>query len=265
MKILLTNDDSHRSPLLRWIMRELRTRGDVTVVVPKHEQSWKGKSMTRFGYLHLEEMQIDGHKVYTLDGTPADCINVGIYHVCDPKPDLVVSGINAGQNSGTGFIFSSGTVGAGLEANIAGIPAIALSQMFDTDTMSLYVADYALPEATASRLEQQLDVLLKRLFSAFLSGPEILREPITWNVNFPFDVTEQTEFRLCSVGHTTYGSHYRRDDQRFVHNLLNVTRDGRPECDANVLLAGHVSISPLDMKTFGQVEDRTLGDFIGAI
>jgi len=66
--------------------------------------------------------------IHALDGTPADCADIGIYHLFESRPDLLISGINTGGNEGLGFLLSSGTVGACLEANIAGLPAVALSQ-----------------------------------------------------------------------------------------------------------------------------------------
>ncbi len=134
MKILITNDDSHRSPLLQFAISYFSRFGDVSIVVPLHEQSWTGKCVTRFDPVHAQEVELFGRKAFTVSGRPADCVNVGVYNLLDQRPDLVVSGINAGFNMGIGFVLSSGTVGACLEANIADIPAIALSQSFDVAT-----------------------------------------------------------------------------------------------------------------------------------
>ena len=120
MNILLTNDDGPDSPLFTIAVEILSEMGNLEVVVPHAEQSWMGKAMTRYGDLRMEELSICGRQAHSFEGTPADCANFGIYHVCEKKPDLVVSGINVGSNVGLGFVFSSGTVGAGLEANLAG-------------------------------------------------------------------------------------------------------------------------------------------------
>src|SRR5262249_10598694 len=131
MHILLTNDDSHISPLFRFAIDLLKTLGTVTIVVPQQEQSWTGKSMSRFKPLTLSQPLLQQDTAFCVDGTPADCVKMGIYHVCDPPPDLVVSGINIGTNTGVGFLLASGTVGACLEANLAGHPAVALSQSLE--------------------------------------------------------------------------------------------------------------------------------------
>jgi 5'/3'-nucleotidase SurE len=92
--------------------------------------------MSRFDDVEMRVTDREGHSVYTLSGTPADCAAVGCYHVdfegsgdgdSSARPDLVVSGINLGANFGTAFFLSSGTVGAALEGAIAGVPAVALS------------------------------------------------------------------------------------------------------------------------------------------
>lgn len=252
MKILLTNDDSHSSPLLGFIITKLRTLGKLIIVVPKHEQSWKGKSISRFDTLELEEITLSDHPAYTLSGTPADCVNLGIYHVCDGKPDLVVSGINAGLNAGMGFLFASGTVGACFEANIAGVPGIALSQCFDSATMNRYAAEYALPKETLARFAKQTPILLDKVFEKLLSSRDLLIDPITWNVNFPSQAASDVELRLAPVGISTYGSCYVKSELGYNHKLRDVYVDPRPECDGNVCNAGHVSITPIDLRHIGQ-------------
>lgn len=234
--------------------------GELTIVVPKHEQSWKGKSMTRYGYLHLEEITLHGEKAYTLDGTPADCINVAIHHVLSEPPDLVVSGINAGINAGVSFIFASGTVGACFEANIAGVPAIAFSQAFDSDTWNKYVGEYALPEDTSKRLRRESQMILKRIFNACLNDDRFLERPITWNVNFPFMLRENFKLSVTPLGISTYGSCFKREDFRFRHDLLDVRRDIRPECDTVLLDQGNVSITPIDIWSLGQGKEPYLDD-----
>jgi len=262
MKFLLTNDDSHISPLLGFIIAKLRALGELVIVVPKREQSWRGKALTRFSFVHEERIELFGHPAFTIDGTPADCANIGIHHLCEGKPDVVVSGINAGLNAGMGFIFSSGTVGACLEANIAGIPGIALSQAFDTETMNRYAAEYALPPETHTRLEAQTGPLLDRIFGAFLGEATLLGEPVTWNVNLPFQVDPACELRPTSMARSTYGSYFARTEIHYEHRLRDVYPDLEVGNDIHTLRAGHVSISLLDMRSFGRI-DAGLGERLG--
>lgn len=210
--------------------------------------------MTRFGYVHAEKISLHGVPAITLDGTPADCVHIGIHHFCKGKPDLVVSGINAGLNAGMSFVFSSGTVGACIEANIAGIPALALSQAFDSETMNRYAAEYALLPEVTERLAIQTRQLLDRVFSFLRAERELLTNPITWSINLPFVSHADTKLRVCPLGHTRYGNCFKREDLRFEHVVREVYIDPRPECDSNLLAQGHVTITPLDMREFGQVE-----------
>ena len=274
MRILLTNDDSHQSPLLAFVIDYLRTIAELTIVVPKHEQSWKGKSMTRFGYLHLEEISLFGKKAYTIDGTPADCVNIGIHHLYeDSRPDFIVSGINAGLNAGLGFIWSSGTLGACFEANIAGVPAIAFSQHFDAETRTSYIASYVIPQPTYDRLEQQTKVIFSRLFKVFLDkNKKLLDAPITWNINFPFFAASGFRCVTCPSGQSFYGSCFAKRELelgdnksekvvRFEHELKQVFSDDSATSDSKLLTDGHVTLTPINIRSFAQIEDPSLQGF----
>jgi 5'/3'-nucleotidase SurE len=269
MKILLTNDDSHRSPLLELAYKAASKIGDVTIVVPKHEQSWKGKSLTRFGYLHLESIQLFDTNSYTIDGTPADCVNIAIHHLFNgKKPDLVLSGINAGLNAGTGFVLSSGTVGACLEANISGVPAIALSQHFDVETREHYINSYSIPDETLKRIKFQTEVTLEKLFDVFLANSHLLTSMTTWNVNLPFFAADNFPVEVTSMGKSIYGTCYRMVDsfasgennnliiKRFEHDLVDYSEDESPNCDSRVLYKGSASVTPIDLHTLGQVDQE---------
>ncbi|MCL6250906.1 5'/3'-nucleotidase SurE [Altererythrobacter sp. KTW20L] len=126
MRILLTNDDGIHAPgfaLLEEIAHRLSD--DVWVCAPAEEQSGAGHSLT----LHMPVRLLDhGDKRFSVTGTPTDAVNLALRKLFpDGKPDLVISGINAGENLGDDITYS-GTISAAMEAALAGIPAIALSQ-----------------------------------------------------------------------------------------------------------------------------------------
>lgn len=130
-RILLTNDDGVDAPglaVLRDIARELSD--DVWVVAPAHNQSGTGHRFT-FGYeIELEER---GNRIFALDGTPADCVVAGVTHVLkDRRPDIVLSGVNRGQNLGD-IMHCSGTAAGAREGALHGVLGIALSQAMDYD------------------------------------------------------------------------------------------------------------------------------------
>ena len=127
MKILVSNDDGISSQGIFQLVKELKQIGDVIVVAPQTEQSAAGHSITMKVPLRVEEYYINGALFgYAVNGTPADCIKMGIKNILKEKPDIVISGINNGSNAAINVIYS-GTVSAAREAAIMDVPAIAIS------------------------------------------------------------------------------------------------------------------------------------------
>jgi 5'-nucleotidase len=143
MKILVTNDDGVYAPGIKALAKALSTVAEVAVVAPDRERSAVSHALT----LHhpLRAIQIAPGR-YSVDGTPTDCVNLGIHSLLDFHPDLVVSGINRGANLGDDVTYS-GTVAAALEATLMGIPAFAVSLVSLDDA-----ADYSKAASFAARL-----------------------------------------------------------------------------------------------------------------
>lgn len=254
MDILLTNDDSHRSPLFEFVTEKLATMGSLRIVVPKEEQSWTGKSITRFRNLYVDEINLFGHSAQCLDGTPADCINWGIYHLYEGRrPDLVVSGINIGLNTGLGFALSSGTIGACLEANIADIPAVALSQDFDSGSFRQWLEDRNLPEDVLSSLKSQTDELLEQTFAWLFARPAFFSRAITWNINFPQRAAPDCSLVSTFLGHTWYSSCFKKRGDRYYHELEPPSEDEREDSDGKTVRSGHISVTEIDIRDLGQL------------
>ena len=123
VRILVTNDDGYRSEGIHALARALREVGDVTIVAPVQEASAIGHALTLRHPLRLESID---DRVFAVDGTPTDCVNVAVTQVYKGLPELVVSGINKGWNLGDDITYS-GTVAGALEAALLGIPGIAVS------------------------------------------------------------------------------------------------------------------------------------------
>ena len=123
MNIMVTNDDGIHAPGILALAAALGELGAVTVVAPDRERSAAGHSLTLHSPLRVLEVR---KGFYAVDGTPTDCVNMGIHSLLPVRPDLVVSGINHGANLGDDITYS-GTVAAAMEANLMGIPAIAVS------------------------------------------------------------------------------------------------------------------------------------------
>lgn len=123
--ILVSNDDGIHSEGLQALADALRGHGRVVVVAPDREQSAVSHALTLHRPLRIDAL---GPDRYAVDGTPTDCINLGVHAVLAERPALVVSGINKGANLGDDVTYS-GTVSAAMEGTLLGIPSIAISQV----------------------------------------------------------------------------------------------------------------------------------------
>ena len=143
----MTNDDGVYSEGLHALADALRPVGEVTIVAPLGEASAIGHALTIARPLRLERLR---EGVYSVDGTPADCVNLGIVHVLSGLPDLVVSGINKGYNLGDDVTYS-GTIGGALEGALLGVPGIAISLQRTRDPF-----DFGPAAAAAERIAAQV-------------------------------------------------------------------------------------------------------------
>jgi 5'-nucleotidase len=146
-QILVTNDDGVHSPGIIALYRAMKELGEAYIVAPDRERSAAGHSLTMHRPLRAEEIR---ERVFSLNGTPTDCVTIGINKLLPEKPALVVSGINRGANLGDDITYS-GTVSAAVEGTIFGIPSLAFSLIagrhyhFETaSACALKIAAYAL-------------------------------------------------------------------------------------------------------------------------
>jgi 5'-nucleotidase len=153
--ILVTNDDGVHSPGIIELYRTMKELGDVYMVAPDRERSAAGHSLTMHRPLRAEEIR---ESVFSVNGTPTDCVTLGINKLLPQKPTLIVSGINKGANLGDDITYS-GTVAAAIEGTIFGIPSIAFSLIsakhyhfataaFFGKKIAEYVLDHSLPYDT---------------------------------------------------------------------------------------------------------------------
>ena len=125
MLILLTNDDGIESQALQMLAQELRNM-DVFIVAPEKEMSAVSHSLTIREMLRVEKIPFQGAHAFSVSGTPVDCVKIALDKLLPKPPDIVLSGINKGSNTGIN-VFYSGTVAAALEAFLLGIPSVAIS------------------------------------------------------------------------------------------------------------------------------------------
>lgn len=128
MRVLITNDDGIGSPGLAPLVRAFDPVGEVFVVAPEHERSATGHAITLHKPLRASAAGIPGSaaRAWSTNGTPADCVALGMLDLLAARPDVVVSGINVGPNMGRDLTYS-GTVSGAMEGAIFGVPSIAVS------------------------------------------------------------------------------------------------------------------------------------------
>jgi 5'-nucleotidase len=227
-RILVTNDDGVDAPGLMALAAALESVADeVIVVAPDSEQSATGHSLTLHRPLRMRELR-DG--VYSVDGTPTDCVNLAVlWLLAENPPDLVVSGINHGLNLGDDVTYS-GTVSAAFEGSLLGIPSVAFSQQVTEGFSFERSADFA------SR------------FVATLNGGA-MRTNVIYNVNLPGTPVRGVEF--TKLGKRVYKQVVveKTDPRGRRYFWIAGTPQWQEEegSDQNAIRAGHASVTPLHL------------------
>jgi len=249
LHILLTNDDSHDSPLFLIVIELLKHYGDLTIVVPAEEQSWQGKSMTRYGPLYVDRIDLHGTPAFSVTGTPADCVNLGIYNLLESKPDIVVSGVNLGFNTGLGFLLASGTVGACFEANIAGLPGLALSQEISFEDHREWDTNRCFSDAAVAEMRDILERALPPIWEELVVRQG--QHQTTWSVNLPRHL-QQAEVVHTRLGRTYYEQAFQQKGDQYHHKLARFEIDQDPDTDFVVVRQGRISAAHIDLSVLGQ-------------
>ena len=186
-RILVTNDDGVYASGLQAAAKAVRDLGEVIVAAPSGQMSGVGRSVSVFEPLRYAEVNLNGFKANAVTGTPVDSVIIGIFAIMKGElPDLVVSGINVGENISTDTVTTSGTIGAALEAASYGIPAIAASiQVVDQgDKFDMHHGEKHSYDVATKVLRR---VATKVLGHGLPIGVDLL------NLNVPADATEETE------------------------------------------------------------------------
>lgn len=224
MRILISNDDGIHSPGIQVLADTLAQEHDILVVAPDRDHSGASNSLTLTRPLSLERMP-NGH--YRCDGTPTDCVHLGLRMFRDHAPDLVVSGINAGPNLGDDTLYS-GTVAAAMEGRYLGLPALAVSLEKTDQWYWQTAADLA------------LDLLKK--WSELPAGRVI-------NLNVPGMPLDNIQGVLATrLGHRTMGADPiatpdPRGKERYWLNLAGEAQDRSEGTDFWAIEHGYASIS----------------------
>lgn len=231
--ILISNDDGIDSPGIRAIAEELRTIAKVYVVAPDRQRSAVSSALTIEQALRaLPTKFIDGVEAFAVNGTPADCVKLAICELLPRKPDMVVSGINLGQNTSINMLYS-GTVAAATEGVIFGIPSMAISLAdFRADADCLPAAKYG-------------KIIAERMFRGGLPKGVLL------NVNVPKLTMEEIKgIKITDYSNSKWIDRYDKRVDPFGREYywfaggyeINDTRDN---ADDVAIANGFVSVSPI--------------------
>ena len=240
-RILLINDDGIEAPGLRHLWEALVDVADLSIVAPASEKSGAGMAITIREPIHIQQVRWEkGTPAWKVTGTPADCVRMSLSVLLDSPPDLIVSGINRGANSGRNILYS-GTIGGVIEGVLRNVPGIAFS-----------CVDFINPDYKKSQ------PLIYPLVKHFLEHP--MPKGTLLNVNFP-DTQEIQGIRLARHG---MGFWIEDPDRRvhpeghsyFWHGGKWFEHDEDKESDVHLLRQGFATAVPLhvneltDLKMF---------------
>ena len=231
MKILISNDDGYRAEGLTVLSGALAQLAEITVVAPDRNRSGASNSLTLD--VPLRVLPFDERKYYVLNGTPTDCVHLAISGLFEEEHDMVVSGINDGPNLGDDVLYS-GTVAAAIEGRFLGLPAIAVSLVFQSGSHF----------ATAARVASELVMRVQR-------SP--LHQATILNVNVPDVPYEELKgYQATRLG-------FRHRSERIVAaedprgrpvywvGPAGVGQDVGPGTDFHAVANDYVSVTPLQI------------------
>ncbi len=238
MKILLTNDDGIEAPGLQALFNVLKSAHECFVVAPASEKSACSHSISLGQRLVIEER---GKNHFAVFGTPADCVKFALSELQPFRPDLLISGINPGPNTGVS-VFYSGTISAAREGLINGVPAIAVS------LGSKAVTDFSFAAAFIASLLEGHEK------APFSSG-------ILLNINIPAVAASQIQgIKVARQAHSRFIEEFiqeSRSDHKRVYTLAGEIEVCDPDgtTDEEVLSEGFISLTPLklDLTDYSQM------------
>jgi len=258
-RILLTNDDGVNSIGLWAAYDAMSEFADVIVSAPAIQQSAAGRSMSIFMPLRMIEVEIGGHLAHIVEGKPTDSLILGLYAL-DSKPDLVVSGINLGENLTAESATTSGTIGAAMEAANQGVPAIAFSYEIEDDGDKFTdPRTFKIDFSDAKRVVKELVSLF--LKTGFPEGADVI------NVNIPAGKIKG--YKTTTLGSQLFDTSVEtRLDPRgkpyhwICGGQIRLNEEGT---DVQAISEGYVSVTPLTLDNTAYKATKELTSILGKI
>ncbi len=235
MYILVTNDDGVSAPGVQALARKMMEVGNVVLVAPLEEKSAVGHGITIRDPIRVSELKVEGlSQVWGVNGTPADCVKLGLQELLQHECGLVVSGINNGPNMGTDVLYS-GTVSAAIEGVIIGVPSIAVS------LASWDYEDYSVAAEITLTLVKEI-----------IRQERVLPPGTLLNVNIPPVPREEIKgIKITGLGAREYENRFeKRLDPRgnpyyWSIGKLLPTQEKNADLDAPAVENNFVSVTPL--------------------
>lgn len=257
-QILLTNDDGIRSPGLWAAAQALSPLGFVTVAAPREQQSGIGRGFpsTSDGIIQEQIVEVGGKswEVYSIGGSPAQAVQHAILEIMPRRPDLVVAGINFGENVGSGVTIS-GTVGAALEGAAGGVNSIAVS----------LETDIRLHGEISDEVDFSTAAYFTAYFAKLILSSELFPDVDILKVEVPNDATPETPWKVTRLSRERYflPNQPRRENLKdpYVLSYRQATHVDKfkPGTDAYAIQVERVvSVTPLSLDLTSRVDLNNL-------
>jgi 5'-nucleotidase len=253
--ILITNDDGIRSYGLIAVANALKDLGRLVIVAPSVQKSGVGRSLSLFEPIRVSGARVEGHEAYAVAGTPTDAVLIAEYAILKQKPDLLVSGINVGENLSTESVMTSGTLGAALTGASQDIPALAISLQ----------AHRAHVFESRAEVDFGLAANVVRALGSHVLKHGMPEKVDVLNVNVPTDVSD-ARYKVTRLQRNVF-------DIRIIERLdprgnayfwigSDLKKSQQTDSDVYALNNGFVSVTPLTLDSTAVAEESTLQEWL---
>lgn len=202
MRILITNDDGVNSSGILAAKKAAEGLGHINVVAPATQQSGIGHALSLFEPIRVTSTKLmDGTEAYSVSGTPTDAVIIGIFEIANEKPDLLISGINIGENLGMSELTTSGTIGAAMEAAVHEIPALSVSLQVTRGDIKFHDGHVDVDFSHAQKITRMVSKMI--ISKGLPEGVDLL------NLNIP-SAPSSDNIKLTRLGKRMYKIHIQK-------------------------------------------------------
>ena len=264
--VFVVNDDSIRSHGLSVLIKNLE-KYNLTIISTEKIKSWTSKAITINEYIKVKEDFVNNHKTFLINGFPADCVNIGLNHIVKEKQDLLVSGINIGENATVGWLLSSATVAATIEGAICGVKGIAFSQQM-SDEVYDEITNAVKNKQPVEKYKNYFNLSGKvsKIITDYVLKRGFPKEAKIISVNFPPEGSFNDKWVVARPYNWSYGSLFSKTQEGYLKTGRNFTEDKVTEegTDMWALHNGYISISFYDLP-FIPIINKNVVDYFSSL